>query len=72
MVNITKIKLYEYKSRHSINLPSDFVKDSMFPFKVNEELIARIEGNKIIIEKPSVLRNKNQNDKNTTINNTKL
>ncbi len=50
MVNITKVKLYEYKSRHSINLPSDFVKDSQFPFKVNEELTARIEGNKIIIE----------------------
>jgi hypothetical protein len=51
MVNITKVKLYEYKSRHSINLPSDFVKDSQFPFQVNEELIARISGKQIIIEK---------------------
>lgn len=51
MVSFTKVKLYEYKSRHSINLPSDFVKDSQFPFKVNEELIARIVGNQIIIEK---------------------
>jgi hypothetical protein len=51
MVNKTKVKLYEYRSRHSINLPSDFVRDSSFPFKVNEELIAKIEGDKIIIEK---------------------
>jgi hypothetical protein len=51
MVNKAKIKLYGYQSRHSINLPSDFVNDSAFPFKLNEELIARIEGDKIIIEK---------------------
>lgn len=51
MVNRTKVKIYAVGSRHSINLPSDFVRDSAFPFKPNEELIARIEGNKIIIEK---------------------
>lgn len=39
------------KSRHSINLPSDFVRDSAFPFKVGEELTTRIESGKIIIEK---------------------
>jgi hypothetical protein len=51
MVNEVKVKLYEYKSRHSINLPSDFVRDSAFPFKPKEELVARIEGKKIIIER---------------------
>lgn len=51
MVNKVKVKLYEYKSRHSINLPSEFVRDSAFPFKTKEELIARIEGKRIIIEK---------------------
>ena len=51
MVSKAKVKLYEYKSRHSINLPGEFVNDSAFPFKPKEELIARIEGNKIIIEK---------------------
>lgn len=51
MVNRVNVKLYEYRSRHSINLPSEFVKDSAFPFKVKEELVARIEGDKIIIEK---------------------
>jgi hypothetical protein len=51
MVNKAKVKLYEYKSRHSINLPSDFVRDSTFPFKPGEELIARIEGKKVVIER---------------------
>lgn len=51
MVNQAKVKLYGSKSRHSINLPSEFVRDSAFPFKVGEELLARIEGEKIVIEK---------------------
>jgi hypothetical protein len=51
MVNKAKVKLYEYKSRHSINLPSDFVRDSTFPFKVGENLIARIEGKKVVLER---------------------
>lgn len=51
MVNQAKVKLYGSKSRHSINLPSDFVRDSAFPFKIGEELVARIEEGKIIIEK---------------------
>jgi hypothetical protein len=51
MSNIANIKLYEYKSRHSINLPSDFVRDSAFPFKVGEELVARIEEDKVVIER---------------------
>jgi hypothetical protein len=32
-------------------LPGEFVRDSAFPFKVGEELIARIEDGKVIIEK---------------------
>lgn len=51
MVSQAKVKLYGSKSRHSINLPSDFVRDSAFPFKVGEELTARIESGKIVIEK---------------------
>jgi acyl-CoA hydrolase len=53
MVNTAKVKLYEYESRHSINFPSDFVNDSTFPFKPKEELQARIEKDKVIIEKVS-------------------
>jgi hypothetical protein len=51
MANTAKVKVYSYKSRHSINLPSEFVRDSSFPFKIGEELTAKIEGDKIIIQK---------------------
>jgi hypothetical protein len=51
MSNKAKVKLYEYKSRHTINFPSDFVRDSAFPFKVGDELEARIEDGKVVIEK---------------------
>jgi len=51
MTNQAKVKLYGSKSRHSINLPSEFVRDSAFPFKVGEELVARIENNKVVIAK---------------------
>ena len=51
MVSQAKVKLYGSKSRHSINLPSDFVKDSAFPFKVGEELIAKIENGRVVIDR---------------------
>jgi hypothetical protein len=51
MVNQAKVKLYAVKSRHSINLPSDFVRDSAFPFAPNDNLKMRIDGKKIVIEK---------------------
>jgi len=34
-----------------MNLSSEFVRNSAFPLKPNEELLAKIEGNKIVIEK---------------------
>ena len=51
MVKTAKVKLYEYKSRHSINLPSEFVRDSQFPFTKDEELQATINGDKVVIER---------------------
>ena len=51
MVNEAKIKIYKVGSRHSINLPSSLVTDSIFPFKPNEELTIKIEGSKLIIRK---------------------
>lgn len=51
MTSQAKVKLYAVKSRHTINLPAEFVRDSAFPFKVGEELVARIEGGKVVIEK---------------------
>ena len=51
MAKITKTKIYKVGSRHTIYLPKDFINDSAFPFKPNEELIAKVDGNKIVIEK---------------------
>lgn len=51
MTGQATVKIYAVKSRHTINLPSDFVRDSAFPFKVGDELVARIENGKIVIEK---------------------
>ncbi len=53
MVNQTTVKIYQVKSRHSINFPSDFVRDSAFPFEPGEKLIAKIKDGKIVIERSS-------------------
>lgn len=34
-------------------IPADVVKDSLFPFSPNEEVIVRIEGDKLVIERNS-------------------
>jgi hypothetical protein len=47
----TKTKLYKVGNRHTIYFSKDFVNDSAFPFIPNENLIAKIEGNRVIIEK---------------------
>jgi len=54
MTGQATVKIYAVKSRHTINLPSDFVRDSAFPFKVGEELIAKIENDKIIITRKNI------------------
>ena len=51
MTGQAKVKIYVSKGRHSVNLPSELVRDSAFPFRPLEELIARIDGNRIVIEK---------------------
>jgi len=34
-------------------IPADIVKDSLFPFSPNEEVIVRIEGERLVIERNS-------------------
>jgi len=34
-------------------IPADIVKDSLFPFSPNEEVIVRIEGDRLVIERNS-------------------
>lgn len=53
MVSQAKIKIYKVGSRHSINLPSELVRDSAFPFKPLEDLTVKIEGSRLVIEKAS-------------------
>ena len=51
MVNEADVKIYKVGSRHSINLPSALVTDSLFPFAPNEILKIKIEGKKLIVTK---------------------
>jgi hypothetical protein len=51
MTGEARVKIYAVKSRHTINLPGEFVRDSAFPFRVGDELVARIEDRKVVIEK---------------------
>lgn len=34
-------------------IPADIVKDSLFPFAANEEVVVRIDGKRLIIERSS-------------------
>ena len=47
-----KVKIYISKGRHSVNLPTELVRDSAFPFKPMEELVARLDGKRVVIERP--------------------
>ena len=35
-------------------IPADVVKDSLFPFSANEEVLVRIEGKKLVVERRSL------------------
>jgi len=34
-------------------IPADIVKDSLFPFAPNEEVVVRIEGERLVVERSS-------------------
>jgi hypothetical protein len=61
MASQTKTKLYKVETksvktgvktyRHSIFLEKAFVEDSLFPFKAGENLIVRIDRDRLIITK---------------------
>lgn len=50
-VKESETKIYESQSRHTLYLKKNFVEDSAFPFKPKEDLVAKIVGDKLIIEK---------------------
>jgi hypothetical protein len=46
------VKIYEHaKNKYSMSFRSDFINDTTFPFKIKEPLVARFEGQRMIIEK---------------------
>lgn len=51
MVNEADVKIYKVGNRHSMNLPSALVTDSLFPFVPNESLKIKVEGKKLIVTK---------------------
>ena len=51
LVNHSKTKILKVGSRHTVYLEKAFVEDSNFPFKPDEPLVAKIEKNKIVLEK---------------------
>ena len=53
MVKEAPTKINQVGSRHTLYLQKSLVEDSTFPFKPSEPLIARIEDEKLIIERIS-------------------
>ena len=51
VVSRTRTKILKVGSRHTIYLEKAFVEDSNFPFKPDELLSAKIEKNKIVLER---------------------
>jgi hypothetical protein len=51
VVNQIKTKIYRSHGRHSLYLASDLVGDDRFPFHVGDELIVRIDAERLIVEK---------------------
>jgi hypothetical protein len=51
MVSQAETKLRRVNSRHTIYVRKSLVNDSAFPFNVDEPLIIRIEGKRLVIER---------------------
>lgn len=64
MVKKSETKIYESNSRHTLYLKKNLVEDSAFPFKIKEKLVAKIVGDKLVIEKAET----SESDNNTSEN----
>jgi hypothetical protein len=51
MVTRAEAKIHRVGPRHTIYLAKDLVEDSTFPFRTDEDLMVRIEGDALIIDK---------------------
>jgi hypothetical protein len=43
--------MYRSNGRHSIYVPAGLINDSAFPFTLQDKLLIRIEGDRIVVEK---------------------
>jgi hypothetical protein len=64
MVTETETKIYSVGSRHTIYLKKELVNDSAFPFKANQPLLIKIEGERLVIER---LNNKKKQKRSDTL-----
>jgi len=51
VINKTNTKILKVGSRHTVFLEKAFVEDSNFPFRPDEPLTAKIEKNRIVLER---------------------
>lgn len=52
MVTEAEAKINRVGPRHTLYLAKDLVEDSTFPFDTRQQLIVRVEGDRLIVEKP--------------------
>lgn len=62
MVTETETKIHAVGSRHTIYLKKDLVNDSAFPFKANEPLLIKIDGERLVIERLNKEKNQKKGD----------
>jgi hypothetical protein len=51
MVLRGETQMYKSDGRHTIYIPADLVKDSVFPFTTEDRLTIRLDGKRLVIEK---------------------
>jgi hypothetical protein len=51
LTNEAKSRIYRSGTRHSLYLPAGIISDSTFPFRIEDELLVRIEKERLVIER---------------------
>lgn len=50
VVKKVETKIYQSGNRHYLYLPTSLVNDSAFPLMINVKLIAKIDGERLVVE----------------------
>jgi len=56
MVLQGETRIYRSNGRHSVYIPAGLVKDSAFPFTLEDDLRIRIDGERLVVEKAKKAR----------------